>query len=113
MSQDTPLLESDRDHCTYIGTVMLRNTDWWASKLRISKREDLRDYMSDHEWTWLNKQIPDWLFWKDEFRLQAHLYVDRRLSENMLMLASLIFAQTEPSHYPLGKEYNWIRRDAT
>lgn len=112
MTQDTPLLHSEQVHRTYIGTVLLRNTDWWASRLRISKKDDLKNYMTEHEWNWINHQIPDWLFWKDEFRLQAHLYVNRHLSDNMLMLASLIFVQTEPSHYPLGDETVWIRKDA-
>jgi hypothetical protein len=112
MNKDTPLLWSEQKVRTYIGTVLLKQTGWWATRLSIREHDDLQKFMADHEWNWINTNVPDWLFWKDEFRLQAHLYVNRHLSDNMLMLASLIFVQTEPSHYPLGDEAVWIRKDA-
>lgn len=109
MTQDTPLLGSDNLDRSYLGTIMLKKRPF-TPRVVVANKSDLIRFMTEHEINWLNKTIPDWNFWKDEFRLQAHLYVERHLSEKMLMLSSLIFTQTEPSHYPLGDELRWIRK---
>ena len=110
MTQNTPLLDTGNLDRSYLGTVMLKKKPFMP-RVMVSTKRDLILFMTDYELNWLNNTIPDWKFWKDEFRMQAHLYVECHLSEKILMLASLIFMQTEPSHYPLGDELRWIRKN--
>jgi hypothetical protein len=58
---------------------------------------------------WIERNAPDFSYWRDEFSNQYHLYVKRPISENKLMLAQMLFTFTKPSHYPLGDEANWNR----
>jgi hypothetical protein len=108
MAHNTPLLEPR----TYFGTLdkprrrlaqVLNSSSKMTTDTILSKLE-----ARPEQTKWIERHAPDFSFWRDEFRTQYHLYVKRKLTDNQLMLAQLLFTFTEPSHYPVGDEHNWV-----
>ncbi len=91
---------------TYIGTVDLKRPKW-GGRIPLANKMDLSRHMEDQQLAWIRKSVPDWLFWKDEFRPEAHLYSKTVVSKNTLLMAHLFFKQTTPSHYPLNDLAEW------
>ena len=105
---NTPLLEPR----TYFGSLdkPKRTLAHVLNSPRITPNNILEKMAAKPEQIkWIERHAPDFVYWRDEFRPQYHLYVKRPLTANQLMLAQLIFTFTEPSHYPVGDEINWSK----
>jgi hypothetical protein len=106
-SGNTPLLEPR----TYFGSLdkPRRSLAHVLNSARITSDNLLEKLSAKPEQIkWIERHAPDFVYWRDEFRPQYHLYVKRHLTANQIVLAQMIFTFTEPSHYPIGDEANWI-----
>lgn len=77
----------------------------------MSSKTSLMQYLQKDQLEWLDRYIPDWWFWRDDFRTEVHLYTKTEVSKNILLLGNIIFKQTTPSHYPLGDNVEWWKND--
>lgn len=77
----------------------------------MSSKTSLKQYLQKDQLDWLDRYVPDWWFWRDDFRPEVHLYAKTEISNNILLLGNILFKQTEPSHYPLGDRIEWWEHD--